>query len=153
MQRRSVVLGITGAIVSGGLALDLDPGSQIDPDLDWKFTSYDPSSDFYDSAPDVTDSAEVSFNNGTTIEIVGMLFVGSSKCGKAVLKRATYDENSGKLQVTVGSEQKGRTCPADESADAYRAVFMFDEQLPDTVTVKETDGGEPITVQNPNGTT
>jgi len=151
MKRRSVVLGITGAIVSGGVALNLNTKRQIDPDLDWKFTSYDPSSDFHDSAPKITDSAEVSFKDDT-VEIVGKLFVGSSECGKAILKRAKYNESEEKLQVTVGSEQKGQSCTEDESADAYQAVFTFDEQLPDTVTVKETDGGETITVQNPNDT-
>lgn len=154
MKRRTVLGGICSLGATTGCLAQVTPGSRSISER--KFTAYDPQSDFYDSAPDVTDPPEITFQpDNNRVQVVGKLFVGSSTCNKAVLNQATFDERSGTLQVVIGSgkkEQSGNPCTGDESADAYRALIIFDQQLPETVKAKEKGDAKDneTTAQNPD---
>ena len=154
MKRRRALGGVA-SLLAGGVVLDrfvLGTG----PIVEREVSAFDPGTEFYDAAPEVTAPPRVTFlPNGRRVRIVGKLFVGSSSCDRAGLERATYDGGADTLRVTVGSEAKpgsGHGCTGDESADAYRVSVTFEERLPGTVAVEET--GDPTnratTVKNPN---
>lgn len=145
MNRRALLGGLSGLLATAGCVGQLTPWSS--PIEHRELTAYDPSEDFYDEAPKVRDPPKITFTEAKTqVRVTGKLFVGSSTCGKAVLKEASYERDGDTLRVTVGSgdkEHDGDYCTADESADAYRAIITFKEQLPQTVVaIQKDDGGD-----------
>jgi hypothetical protein len=156
MQRRRAI-GALVALIVGGAVLDRFV-FRSSPIVEREFSAFDPGSDVYDAAPEVTTGPRVTFHpEERRVGIVGKLFVGSSDCDRAALERATVDADADTLRVTVGSETKASGadgCSADESADAYRVSVTFENRLPGTVEVEETGdlANRTTTVENPTAT-
>lgn len=158
MKRRQFVAtaGALGVGVVGGTRL-LSGGPQIGGDMGaiagWEFTAFDPGSEEFEAAPGIREPPAVDFDRvRDRVVVTGKFFVGSGSCDRAALKRVFYDERAGTLRVVVESGQKfhlSNGCTMEESADAYRASFVFANGLPDRVTVEETDdpSGHTVTVE------
>ena len=140
MERRAFLTGAATTLVTiTGCVAQL--GSEGDSNFDTEFSVYQPGSEGYRDAPNVTKPPVVEFNSSSaTVNISGKFFVGSSTCGRAVVKDISYDSGSDTLTVKIGSgvkEDAGNACSGDESADAYRLRIEFDDSLPSTVSVTE----------------
>lgn len=145
MNRRGF-LALVGVNATAGCTTNVLSSSKTNsgPIANKTFTAYQPGSDFFKTAPDVSAPPDVGFDRGETrVRVIGKLFVGSSECNKAILEQATYDENIETLHVVVGGGQKQHSksdCTMEETPDAYRTLVTFENELPNAVVATEKDG-------------
>ncbi|MFC7081610.1 hypothetical protein [Halorussus caseinilyticus] len=117
-------------------------------------TTLDAQSTLTDTAFEVTSAgcgepkseASVEFRNGTTV-VTGTVS-GSNACYTATLADASYDPETGTLEVTVASAQKegADACAQCIVAIEYEATFSFEGDPPATVNVVHEAMGESETV-------
>lgn len=114
--------------------------------LETEFKVYEPGSEAYQNAPEIQGRPTVEFRpDENRVVVVGKLFVGSSDCNRAVFENVSYNSDSKRLEVRVGSGSKDSDengCSADESADAYRLTVTLAEETPDSVTVIQAGNDE-----------
>ncbi|NHN61051.1 MULTISPECIES: hypothetical protein [Halorussus] len=163
MERRELLARfgavLAGASLGGCLGGNRPGGGTGQPEdgtTDGGTTTGDGESTLTDTGLEVTDAgcgtpgndASVEFAAGSDSVVVTGTLRASDPCHTAELADASYDPETGTLEVTVAAVQSdgANACAECIARIAYEATFAFDGGLPATVTVVHDAMDESTTV-------